>query len=75
MFGNKELSSKHSVSWSQRPRIVEKVLKVAPGKEAGGWWKAGRRGVPGSVASTLEPGEIQGTGEGVAKVFLKVALL
>lgn len=47
----------------------------SPGKEAGGWWKAGRRGVPGSVASTLEPGEIQGTGEGVAKVFLKVALL
>lgn len=34
--------------------MAEKVLKVATEKEVGRWSKAGRRGVPGSVPSTVE---------------------
>lgn len=50
--------------------MVEKVLKVATEKEVGGWLKAGRRGVPGSVPSTIEArdrsGALLGTTEGTA---------
>lgn len=35
----------------QRPRVAEAAAKVVTGKDGGGWWEAGRRGVPGSVPS------------------------
>ena len=50
LMGNKELSSKNSAGWSQRPRITEGlVLKVATGKKMEGGRRLGGRGPPGSV--------------------------
>lgn len=36
LLGHKELSSKNSVGWSQRPRMPEIVPKVATTEEVGG---------------------------------------
>lgn len=44
LLSNKELNSKSSVGWS---RVAKMLPKVAPGKEAGRWLEAGRRGIPG----------------------------
>ena len=51
-MGNKELSSKSDVGWSQMQRMSEKMfLKIATRKDVGGWLETGRRGVLGSVPS------------------------
>lgn len=56
MIGNKELSSKYGVGWSQRPKISEwLILKAVTGKKAGGKLEVGASGIPGSLhLSTVE---------------------
>ena len=46
IHGNKELSAKIGVDWSRRQGMAATMaLKVATGKEVGGWSEAGGRGL------------------------------